>query len=85
MSDAKQVLTDSQGKPSSKRIAGIILLIIGIAYLLAVGVMSIFNPVADPGTALAVGQWITGAGAGLLGIGVFELLGGKNGSNNTGS
>ena len=69
------LLQDREGNTSSKRVAGFILLGIGVVYYLAIGVTSIFKPVADPTTALAVGSTLIITGAGLLGISVVEFLG----------
>ena len=80
--DTKQALTDTQGKPSSKRIAGFVLVGVGLVFLLSVGIASIFNPVADPGTALSIGQTIIGLGGALIGVGVFEKLGGGSHAEN---
>ncbi len=70
---------DSQGHLSSKRVIGTVLISAGGAFLGVVGVFSLFNPVADPQTSLDVGRTLIYAGAGLLGIGVVEKFGGKNG------
>ncbi len=70
---------DAQGHRSSKRLIGTILIGVGAAFLGVVGVFSLFNPVADPQTSLDVGRTLIYAGAGLLGIGVVEKFGGKNG------
>ena len=70
---------DAQGHLSSKRVIGTVLIGTGGAFLGVVGVFSLFNPVADPQTSLDVGRTLIYAGAGLLGIGVVEKFGGKNG------
>lgn len=70
---------DSQGNRSSKRLIGTVLIAAGGAFLVIVGVFSLFNPVADPRTSLDVGRTLIYAGAGLLGVGVVEKFGSKNG------
>ena len=70
---------DSQGHRSSKRLIGTALICSGSAYLGIVGVFSLSQIVADPMTALAVGKTLIYAGAGLLGVGVVEKFGAKNG------
>jgi len=70
---------DAQGHRSSKRLIGTILIGAGGAFLGIVGVFSLFNPVADPQTSLDVGRTLIYAGAGLLGVGVVEKFGSKNG------
>ena len=72
-----KILKDQNGNTSSKRVAGFIISGVGLALLLLVGVMSIFRPIADPGTAMEAGKTILIVGGGLLGVGVFEFLGGK--------
>lgn len=72
-----EMLNDKSGKPSSKRIVGIIILAIGICFDLAIGITSIFQVIADPSTALSVGNTLIYVGGGLLGIGVLENIGGK--------
>lgn len=77
MSDKHGALRDSSGNLSSKRIAGFSILILGSAYLLTIGVVSIYRVVADSSTALDVGRVLIYTGGGLLGIGVFEKFGGN--------
>ena len=77
-SSVKQILQDTNGKPSSKRIAGFVLMGVGLAYLLVVGSISIGQVIADPATALSVGQTIIYVGGALCGIGVIEKLGTGN-------
>lgn len=69
------ILQDSNGKPSSKRIAGFILMGVGLVFLLITGITSIFKIIADPQTALSIGQTIIYVGGALCGIGVIEKLG----------
>ena len=68
-------LKDTDGNKSSKRLAGVCLLITGGAFLLALGITAIYKIVADPTTALAVGKTLIYTGAGLLGVGVAEGIG----------
>ncbi len=70
---------DSQGNKSSKRLIGTILIGAGGVFLGIVGVVSLSRIVADPHTALAAGKTLIYAGAGLLGVGVIEKFGSKNG------
>ena len=73
--DTKEILNDTNGKPSSKRIAGFILMGVGLVFLLSIGITSIFKIIADPQTALSIGQTIIYVGGALCGIGVIEKLG----------
>lgn len=75
------MLNDKSGKLSSKRVVGIIILGIGIIFDLSIGITSIFRGIADPSTALSVGNALIYVGGGLLGIGVLENIGGKNNIN----
>ncbi len=75
--DAKQILNDTNGKPSSKRIAGFILIFTGLVFLLSIGISSIFTIIADPVTALSVGTTIITVGGALTGVSVLEKLGNK--------
>ena len=78
MNHAHQVngaLRDTEGKVSSKRLVGTLLVTAGGVFLLAVGAVSIWRRVADPDTALAAGRALITSGAALLGIGVFEGAG----------
>ena len=67
---------DRDGNTSSKRVAGFALVVLGVVFLLFIGITSIFKTIADPRTALAVGTTIISVGGGLLGVGVLEHLGG---------
>lgn len=85
MSDTQEIrqngfFYDSQGNRSSKRLVGTVLIVAGGCFLGIVGVFSLFNPVADPATSLAVGKTLIYAGAGLLGVGVVEKFGTKGGA-----
>ena len=68
------VFRDSAGHKSSKRIAGTIILGVGAAFLLAVGIISISRVVADPDTSIRIGSTLIYTGAALLGVGVVEGL-----------
>ena len=72
-----KLLQDKNGNTSSKRVAGFIISGVGLALLLFIGIMSIYKPIVDPGTAMEAGKTILIVGGGLLGVGVFESLGGK--------
>lgn len=63
---------DSNGKRSSKRIAGFIAGGVGLLLLSAIGVCSFFFRLADPGTAFNAGLTLISVGGTLLGIGTFE-------------
>ncbi len=68
----KSLLNDHDGKPSSKRIAGFIILFVGLALHMATCVTSFFKVIPDPSTALAVGNTLLICGSSLLGIGTLE-------------
>ncbi len=70
---------DSQGCRSSKRLIGTVLIAAGGVFLGIVGACSLVRIIADPTTALAAGKTLIYAGAGLLGVGVVEKFGAKNG------
>ena len=72
-----KLLEDSNGNLSSKRVAGYICGGIGLAGLVAVGVVSIFRTIEDPGTALESFKTVLIVGGSLLGIGVAEFFGQK--------
>lgn len=72
---SNEILQDTNGKPSSKRIAGFICLFAGIGLLLVVGITSIFRVIADPTTSIAAGSTLVITGASLLGVSVIEKLG----------
>lgn len=71
------ILKDQNGNTSSKRVAGFIISGVGLVGLVALGVVSMFNKIQDPGTAMEAFKTILIIGGGLLGVGVFEFLGGK--------
>jgi hypothetical protein len=71
------ILKDQNGNTSSKRVAGFIIAGIGLAGLVVLGVVSMFQKIEDPGTAMESFKTILIVGGGLLGVGVFEFLGGK--------
>jgi hypothetical protein len=66
------VLNDKNGKQSSKRIAGFIILGLGIGLLIALYFGSWFNDIVDPNTALSCANTLMYVGGGLLGLGIFE-------------
>ena len=68
---------DKAGDPSSKRIAGSIILLSGLLLLLTVGIISIFKIIGDPTTAIQVGNTLMLTGGSLLGVGVLEGIGDK--------
>jgi hypothetical protein len=71
-------LKDNTGKKdSSKRITGAILISLGGALLMTLGVYSLFHKAADPNTVLNVGNTFIYTGGGLLGISVLEYVGKK--------
>ena len=72
-----KIYQDKDGNTSSKRVAGFIISGIGLALLVALGVYSMFEKVADPDTAMDAFKTILIVGGGLLGVGVFEFLGKK--------
>jgi len=65
-------LEESPGVISSKRLFGAILISIGGAFLLAIGIAAMFIEVKDPDTALSAGQVLIITGAALLGVTVLE-------------
>jgi hypothetical protein len=78
------VLTDRNGKPSSKRLWGSIL--VGIAIILGIvtWALSLGKTLGDSATCLAVINILIIVGAGLLGSGIAENFANKVGSNNNG-
>lgn len=66
------VLDDSNGNASSKRLFGAILIGIGGLMGIALFVCSLFIVVKDPTTAITTMNTFIFTGAGLLGIGVLE-------------
>lgn len=73
-----KLLEDKDGNTSSKRVAGFIIAGVGLIALLALGVVSMFQEIADPETAMDSFKTILIVGGGLLGVGVFEFLGKKS-------
>ena len=71
------ILKDQNGNTSSKRIAGFIIAGVGLLCLVGLGITSMFYKIEDPGTAMEAFKTILIVGGGLLGVGVFEFLGGK--------
>lgn len=75
----KKMLLDQNGKPSSKRLIGVICTLLGIVcYLITWGV-SLATILGDARTALEVCRIIFIGGLGILGISVVEFLGTKKG------
>ena len=60
---------------SSMWVFGGALIVLGALLQLALGVVSFFIVVADPGTIQTVSAWMLSVGGGLLGIGVLEGIG----------
>ena len=65
-------LHDGHGKPSTKRLWGTVLLVVGITMEITTYTFSLFHPDAAYTTAQNIGVDVIIAGAGLLGIGVTE-------------
>lgn len=72
-----KLLQDKDGNTSSKRVAGFIISGVGLIALLALGIISMFRVIKDPGTAMEAFKTILIVGGGLLGVGVVEFLGKK--------
>ena len=68
------VFRDRDGKISSKRVAGFILLAVGVTVHIITATISYFQVIADPDTAIAVGNTLIYTGAALLGVGIAEHL-----------
>lgn len=68
----KDLLGDSRGGKSSKRVWGSILLSIGILFSCVLFCVSLFSGAKDAATALGIINIFLISGGGLLGIGVFE-------------
>jgi hypothetical protein len=67
---------DTDGKPSSKRLAGFVLVSLAIIASILLWIKSVFFLAAsDATTALYVTNSFFWAGGGLLGVGVFEKIG----------
>ena len=71
------ILKDQNGNTSSKRVAGFIISGVGLLGLVVLGVVSMFQKITDPGTAMEAFKTVLIVGAGLLGVSVVEFLGGK--------
>ncbi len=71
------IFQDQNGNTSSKRIAGFIISGVGLLGLVAIGVLSMFQKIEDPTTAMEAFKTILIVGSGLLGVSVVEFLGGK--------
>jgi hypothetical protein len=68
------ITKDVNGKQSSKRTAGLIILLIGVALMTAIGIYSFFNVLADQGTAFNASIALLTVGGGLLGFTIAEYL-----------
>ncbi len=69
-----KTLQDKDGKPSSKRVWGSILLGIGITFSVILFALSLKGGASDPTTAVSIINMFLITGGGILGIGVFENL-----------
>lgn len=65
-------LIGNNGNKSSKRLLGVIMISLAIAYGLGVGIGSVFSVIKSPDTCLTILQYFLMGGCSLLGIGVFE-------------
>lgn len=70
-----ELLNDTSGKASSKRISGIFLIVIGIIYLLVSGILDLCSIISISENALTIGQTFLYVGGSLLGLGIFEKIG----------
>ena len=68
------ITKDVNGKQSSKRTAGLIILLIGVALMTAIGIYSFFNVLADQETAFNASIALLTVGGGLLGFTIAEYL-----------
>jgi hypothetical protein len=75
-------LQDGEGNNSSKRLAGLLLIGIGIVLSIILFWRSLTSPVGDSQTALSIIDIFLITGGGLLGVSIFDNLkiGGKNGN-----
>jgi len=69
-----EVFRDSHGAISSKRVSGMILLMIGSAELLLTAVLSLWGIARDSATAVEIGKILIVSGVSLLGVGVVEFF-----------
>ena len=74
---ASGLFKDQNGNTSSKRIAGFIISGVGLLGLVFLGILSMYQKIQDPGTAMEAFKTVLIVGAGLLGVSVVEFLGGK--------
>ena len=65
--EIKSLVTSPQGDVSSKRVAGIILIAIGVGW-------GLWGSLRGTSLMVQYAQWIVGFGAGLIGVGVVEHL-----------
>ena len=75
------MLEESPGVKSSKRLAGMILIATGCLLLVAVGIVALISivPMVNAGIAISAGTTLVGIGSALLGVTVFEGIGKKLG------
>ena len=71
------ILKDQNGNTSSKRVAGFIISGVGLLGIIFLGILSMYQKIEDPGTAMEAFKTILIVGGGLLGVSVFEFIGGK--------
>lgn len=70
------LIQDSKGNTSSKRVCGLLLVGIGGVFAGITFFMSLYHPLGDPKTCLEITGMALGAGASLLGLGsLFERIG----------
>lgn len=70
-----EITKDINGKQSSKRTAGLIILILGVSLILAIGIYSFFNQLEDSTTAFNSALALLTIGGALLGLTVGEYIG----------
>lgn len=75
------MLEESPGVKSSKRTAGISLVVAGGLLLMATGAVGLFVKIADLEASLSAGNALIWAGAVLLGVTILEGLGKKIGGD----
>jgi len=73
-------LQDNSGDLSSKRLAGFLLLFVGIIMAIILFYKCLYSPIGNSNTALDIISLFLYTGGGLLGISVFENI--KIGSKN---
>lgn len=75
------MLEESPGIVSSKRVAGVAMIVLGALMLVFIGVVSLykFEPMPNAQVSLAAASTLVITGAGLLGSTVLEGIGGRVG------